>query len=103
MDSISSLAFDQIHLKGYLSVFLHETREGCAESLSEIAERGNMPLSVLQQLEENAFEPNLDMDLLIQVAKCYRIQPEQMVDLVRTACVSKLVHVIEKLEEIPDV
>ncbi len=95
-------AFDQNQLKLFLSVWLKERRQERKSNPVDLGMEDEDFAKALMDLENNNFLPNLDLNLIRRIGKTFQIPDDEMQDLVRTACVSKLISLVTKLEDQAD-
>jgi hypothetical protein len=99
MESWNTLPINQIELKSHFSVLMKESRNDRGESLMEVSARSGLPIDILHALEANNFEASLDLNLVKTIAQGYNLKLTEVGELVRVACVSKLVDVMRALDD----
>lgn len=97
-----TLAVDQKELKACLSVLLKERRYDRRKSLSDVASRCGLPEALLGGLEANESFEDVDTDLMKALMQGYDLSDTEVNEVVRVACVSRLLHVIKAFENIAD-
>lgn len=99
----TTFALDQIQLKRFLSIRLQERKEEMTDASRQCIYMRELPREILESIENNSFEPNIDLNLLHLIGRCYGIPNDELSEIARAACVSQLIKMVDFLEDVPNV